>query len=74
MVSVPALLIQSLCERRHRSSQNYSGRPTIAHMDLQPIAVVLQLVRPARSSWGPLGDDWLAWMNENGRRIHGPTA
>jgi hypothetical protein len=38
-------------------------------MDLQPVAVVLQLVRPARSRWWLLGDDWLARMNEGGGRI-----
>jgi hypothetical protein len=43
--------------------------PTIADMDLQPIAVMLQLVRPACSSWGLLGDDWLARMDESGGRV-----
>jgi hypothetical protein len=33
-----------------------------------------KFVRPARSSRGLLGDDWMARMNESGRRIHGPTA
>src|SRR5262245_27350479 len=31
-----------------------------ANVNLQPIAFMLQLMRPARSSWGLLGDDWLA--------------
>ena len=35
------------CEQSH---------PTIADMDLQPIAVMLQLMRPARPGWGLLGD------------------
>jgi hypothetical protein len=35
-------------------------------MDLQPIAVMLQLVRPARTDWRPLGDDGLVRMNESG--------
>ena len=48
--------------------------PTIADVDLQPIAVVLQLVHPARTSWGLLGDDWLARMNENGARVDWPGA
>jgi hypothetical protein len=42
--------------------------PTITDVDLQPIAVMLLLVRrtwPAR--WGH--DDWLARMNENSRRV-----
>jgi hypothetical protein len=47
---------------------------SIADMDLKPIAVVLQLVRPTRPAWRLLGDDWLTRMNEGGRRIHGPTA
>jgi hypothetical protein len=41
-------------------------------MDLQPIAVMLELVRPARPTWRLLGDDRLARMNEGGRRILGP--
>src|SRR5262249_23625988 len=48
--------------------------PTIADVNLQPIAVMLQLVRPARPRRRLLGDDWLAWMDEGGRRIEGPTA
>jgi hypothetical protein len=28
-----------------------------------------ELVRPARSTWGLLGDDWLARMDECGRRV-----
>ena len=40
-------------------------------MDLQPVAVVLQLVRPTRSRWGLLGDDWLARMNEGGGAFEG---
>ena len=42
---------------------------TIADMDLQPVAVVLQLMRPAMSPRGLLGHNWLAWMNEGGGRI-----
>jgi hypothetical protein len=30
---------------------------------------MLQLVRPARSTWRLLGDDWLTRMNESGRRV-----
>ena len=30
--------------------------PTVADMDLQPVAVVLQFVRPARASWRLLGE------------------
>src|SRR5262245_14796092 len=48
--------------------------PTITHMDLLSIAVMLQFVRPAWPSWRLLGDDWLARMNESGRRIQWPTA
>jgi hypothetical protein len=42
---------------------------TIAEVNLKPIAVMLQLMRPARASWGLLGDDWLTRMDESGRRI-----
>jgi hypothetical protein len=38
-------------------------------MDLQPVAVMLQLMRPARPRGRLLGDDWLTRMNENGRRV-----
>ena len=36
---------------------------------LKPLAIMLQFVRPARASWGLLGDDWLTRMNESGRRV-----
>jgi hypothetical protein len=36
---------------------------------LKPIAIMLQFVRPARSSWRLLGDDWLTRMDESNRRI-----
>ena len=39
----------------------------VAH--LQPVAVMLQLVGPARPGWGLLGDAWLAEMNEGGALI-----
>jgi hypothetical protein len=38
-------------------------------MDLQPVAIMLQFVRPAWSTRGLLGDDWLARMNEGDGRI-----
>src|SRR4029450_8548405 len=47
---------------------------TIANMDLQPIAVMLQFLPPTRPTWRLLGDDWLTRMNESGRRVHGPAA
>ena len=34
---------------------------------------MLQFVRPARSSWGLLGDNRLAGMDESGGRIHWPN-
>jgi hypothetical protein len=40
-------------------------------MDLQPIAIMLQLVRPARPTRGLLGDNWLARMNESGWAFNG---
>jgi hypothetical protein len=48
---------------RGRSSRgrplNAPPHPTIADMDLKPIAVMLKFVHSARASWKPLGDDWL---------------
>jgi len=38
-------------------------------MNLKPIAIVLQLMRPARAAWWLLGDDWLTGMDESGGRI-----
>jgi len=38
-------------------------------VDLQPIAVMLQLMRPARTAGRLLGDDWLAGMDESSRRV-----
>jgi len=35
---------------------------------------MLQLMRPAWSRWGLLGDDWLTRMDEGGRHIQWPTA
>jgi len=35
-----------------------------ANKDLQPIAVMLQLVRPAGAARRLLGDNWLTGMNE----------
>jgi hypothetical protein len=43
-------------------------------VDLQPIAVMLQLMRPARSGWRPVRNDRAARMDEGGGRIPGPTA
>jgi hypothetical protein len=34
--------------------------------DLQPIAIMLQPVRPARSSWRLPGDGWIARMDDSG--------
>jgi hypothetical protein len=42
---------------------------TILHMDLEPIAVMLQFVRPTRPGGRLLADNWLARMNESGRRV-----
>jgi hypothetical protein len=38
-------------------------------MDLQPVAIMLQFVRPARPARRLLGDDWLERMNESSRRV-----
>jgi hypothetical protein len=45
------------------------AHPPIANMDLEPIAVMLQFVRPTRPGGWLLGDDWLTRMNESGRRV-----
>jgi len=39
--------------------------PAIADMDLQPIAVMLQLVRPPRTGWRFLRDSRLTGMDES---------
>jgi hypothetical protein len=36
---------------------------------LKPLAIMLQFVRPARARWRLVADNWLARMNEGGRRI-----
>jgi hypothetical protein len=38
-------------------------------MDVKPITVMLQLVRPARPQGRLFGDDWLTLMDENGWRV-----
>jgi hypothetical protein len=48
--------------------------PPFTHMYLQPIAVMLQLMRPARFGWRSLRNDRAARRNESGRRIPRPTA
>src|SRR5262245_29704621 len=50
------------------------AHPPISNMDLEPIAIVLQFVRPARSRRRLLGGDWLTRMDESGWRIKGPAA
>src|SRR5262249_38664940 len=42
---------------------------TIADVDLQSIAVMLEFVRPAGAAGRLLGDDWLARMDESSRSI-----
>jgi hypothetical protein len=42
--------------------------PTIADMDLQPIPVMLQFVRPAGATRRLRYDYGAAWMNESGWR------
>jgi hypothetical protein len=41
------------------------AHPSVANMD--PRAVVLEFVRPARPGGRLFGDDWLTWTNESGR-------
>src|SRR5262245_4829125 len=47
---------------------------TIMHVDLGPIAIMLQLVRPARAVRRLRDYDWLARMNESSRRVQWPAA
>ena len=47
--------------------------PPIADMDLQPIAVMLQFMRPAGALRGLLGDGWTTWMDKGSRRVFGPA-
>ena len=46
-------------------------RCAVADVDLEPVAVMLQLMRPARSCWGLLGDDWLTRMDETAGALIG---
>ena len=59
---------------RHRSAPRWCWPSSAA--SLVPITrlVMLQLVRPARSRWGLLGDNRLARMNESSRRVRWPAA
>ena len=60
---------QRIAFRPVGSVHGVEAHPAIPDMDLQPVAVMLQLVRPARSRWGLLGDNRLARMNESSRRV-----
>jgi hypothetical protein len=46
----------------------------VADMDQQPIAVMLELMRPSRTRRRFLGDSRLTGMDESGRRVQGPAA
>src|SRR6516162_975650 len=48
--------------------------PPISDMDLQPVAVMLQFMRPAGARRGLLGDGRPARTDESGRRVLGPAA
>ena len=43
--------------------------PTIADVDLQPVAVMFQLVHPTRANRGALGNDRTTGVDETGRRV-----
>ena len=77
--------MQSLSAQCVSNNQRISLRPVravhrvephvpIADMDLQSIAIVLQLVCPIRPSGRLLGVSRLTGINESGRRIIGPAA
>ena len=57
-----------------RAIDRVEAHSPVTNMDLEPIAVMLQFVRPARSTRWLLGDDWLARMDESSGRIQGPAA
>ena len=46
--------------------------PIVANVDLQPIAIVLEFVRPTRSGWRSVSHDRTARMDESGGRVTGP--
>ena len=50
------------------------AHPPVADVDLQPIAVVLELVRPAGTARRLLGDGRTARMDEGGGRVIRPAA
>src|SRR5262245_2701439 len=47
---------------------------TVTDVDLQPIAVMLQLVRPTRTGGRRLSDSRLTWMDKGSRRAQRPAA
>jgi hypothetical protein len=60
---------QRVAFRPVRTVDRIETHPSIADADLQSVAVMLQLMRPAWPGWGLLGDDWLTRMNESGGRV-----
>ena len=50
------------------------AHPPVADMDLQPIAVMFEFMRPAGALRGPLGDSWTTWVDEGSRYALRPTA
>ena len=57
-----------------RSVHGVEPHPPVLNVDLQSIAVMLQLMRPAWAAGGLLGDERLTGMNEGGRCIDWPAA
>src|SRR5262249_9316103 len=47
---------------------------TVTNVDLQPIAIMFQLVRPTRSAWRSTGYGGTTGNNESGGRVSRPTA
>jgi len=56
------------------SGDRVEPHPTITDMDLQPIAVMLQLMRPAGTARRLSCHRWTAWMDESGGRVDRPPA
>jgi hypothetical protein len=65
------LLIFELITKSIASKWNKTRRP-LAHVNVQPIAIMLQIMRPSSSGWKLLGDDELTRIDEGSERVQWP--
>ena len=65
---------QRVALRPIRAIHCVEAHPAITNVDLQPIAIVLQLMRPARPRGWLGGDARLTGMNEGSRRVERPAS